>query len=139
MFTALSSIDLLSVLLAFAGNFLVGMIWYSPVVFGNTWMDLVGLTPEKIKKAGGPARAMMVAVGAGFLSALSMAIVFALIDVRTVPQGIIVALLLWLGFNAVSHAKHAAFEGRPARLVAISAGGDLVGAVVMGVILGAWR
>lgn len=139
MFSALFGFNPLSVVVAFIGTFLVGMVWYSPMAFGNTWMSLVGLTPEKMRKAGGPGTAMGMAIGANVAMCLCMAMAFSLMDVRGVPQGIGASLLLWLGFNGLNQVMHAGFEGRPMRLIAITASGDLVSMLVAGIVLSIWR
>jgi hypothetical protein len=38
----------LGVLLAAVATFAVGMLWYSPLVFGKAWMRLNGYTPERM-------------------------------------------------------------------------------------------
>ena len=48
---------------------IVGFIWYNPKVFGNAWMQLTGMTPEKGKEAN-----MGLVFGLTFLFSLFMAL-----------------------------------------------------------------
>ena len=138
MLTSLYSISPLSVVIAFVANVAVGFYWYSPAGFGHAWMKGSGLTQEKLEK-NNPAIAMASAMVLNFLTTLSMAVVFALIDVQGMGQGIGVAVLLWAGFVAATQAKFALFEGRPMQLIALYCGQSFVSFVLMGLVLGVWR
>lgn len=41
-------INILAILLASAVNIFVGIVWYSPMLFGNTWMKLVNKKKEDL-------------------------------------------------------------------------------------------
>ena len=49
--TALSNINWLSVIVATIAAFILGSLWYSPVLFGKVWQKELGLSDEKIKNA----------------------------------------------------------------------------------------
>ena len=44
-------INLIAVLLAAVAMMAVGFFWYSPKGFGKQWMQLSGITPDKISEA----------------------------------------------------------------------------------------
>jgi len=47
------AINYLAVLVATVVNFVLGGLWYSPLLFGKKWMALMNVTEEEIKKKGG--------------------------------------------------------------------------------------
>ena len=137
--SAFSSINLVAIIVAVIANMAVGMIWFSPRVFGIVWMDLAGLTPEKIQKGGGPANAMLLALVMAIVTAVTLSILFVLMDIRTVQDGITVSLLLGIGLLATSQITHGTFENRPLKLTAITLSHEIVGYIVMGIVLALWR
>lgn len=139
MIAAFASIHLVAILTAVIANTIVGMVWYSPGVFGGMWMSLVGLTPEKIKKSGGPGRAIAISVLMSVLTALTLSVLFVLVDVRTVLEGMVVSSLLAVGLLGTIHVTHGVFEMRSFRLLCLSAAHDFVSLLAMGVILALWR
>ena len=50
---------------------LVGIIWYSPFIFGKAWMNASGLTPERLKNINRPMM-MLVAFIFGLMISLSL-------------------------------------------------------------------
>ena len=40
-----------AVLASIASNIVIGALWYSPLLFGNTWLRLLGRKPEDITDA----------------------------------------------------------------------------------------
>ena len=44
-------INYFSLVLAGVASMIVGFIWYSPMLFGNSWMKLSGYTADSLKKA----------------------------------------------------------------------------------------
>jgi hypothetical protein len=58
---------------------------------------------------------------------------------QTALPGIKVGALLWLGFELTAWSTEYAFEVRPLSLLGINAGCWLVGMIIMGGIVGAWK
>ncbi len=138
MLSVLSDIDLISVFFALVGSMLVGIIWYSPMAFGEYWMKLMHRTPDAVDRRKAT-KMLIMSILTNFLTALSLAAIFAFIDVRTVPEGIFVSVILWFGFIAMIQMTHALFEGKSLKLVTFGVAHELVSMMVMGIILGAWR
>ena len=40
-------VDALAVFIAFAANLLLGFVWYSPVLFGERWLMVIGKTRQQ--------------------------------------------------------------------------------------------
>ena len=68
----LSSINWLAAVAAAISAFLLGGLWYSPVLFAKPWMQASGVTEEKAKTANMP-----MVFGIAFMWALLGALCFA--------------------------------------------------------------
>ncbi len=132
----MESINYFAVLVAAAATFLVGGLWYSPVMFQRAWMNANNLTEADL--AGGETGKIF---GLAFVFALVMSLNLAMFlnaPGTTVAWGATAGALtgVWvaLGIGTV-----ALFERRPAAYTAINGGYWFVSLVLMGAILGAWR
>lgn len=130
-----TSVNYWGVALAALAATLLGMIWYSPRLFGKEWMRLVGLSNkdlEKIKKKG-----MIKTYLTSILSQLVMFWVLAVL-LATYPatyfSGIAFAIFVWLGFVATSNAHPFLWEGRPAKLYVLTTAYSLI-ALIIGALL----
>lgn len=107
----LSSVNLVAVLVAAIVNYVFGMIWYSPNLFGTTWgkemgIDMKNMSKEKMKKS----------MITGFIGMLVGAFFIGAIHVMANPGdmkeafhlAILLSLAFWLpaGIGAVAWAQH---------------------------------
>ena len=132
----MDSINYLAVLAAAVATFVVGGIWYSPMLFQRAWMKANNLTEADLA-TGGTGRIFSLA----FLFALVMALNLAMFleePGTTVTWGATAGALtaIWV---ALAIGTVALFERRPAAYTAINGGYWFVSLVLMGAILGAWR
>ncbi len=118
-------------------HWLLGAVWYSPALFASRWMALIGKGPEQFKDSG--LAPYIVAFAANLVMAFILAIVCGYTNANTAIKGAQTGVLLWLGFVATTALSEYLFEGRPKELFMINAGYPLVGLVLMGAILGAWK
>ena len=127
-----------AVLVAGAVSFLIGGLWYSPVLFGNLWMKLIGMNPEDADKSGMGKR-----FGMAFLSALLMSFVvervFYSMKVYLLDEAIAVVVVLWLGFIATTNLGKVLWENKPVKLYFLDCGYYLVSLISMATILNLWR
>lgn len=134
--------NLLAVVVAAIIPMVVGMIWYSPVLFAKRWMALVGKTEEEIRRSG-PAKAYALS----FLAYIVMAYVLghfviyasAFTQTSGIVAGLQTGFWVWLGFVVTSSSSTTLFEFRPSGLYFIMAGYYLVCLLAMGVVLSVWR
>ena len=121
----------------------VGMVWYSPFLFEARWMELSGMTPEKLEALlmkTGPAKIY----GTAFVFSILQAYVMAWLLIKTQSLNILssirVSLALWLLVSLVM-AGGILWEGMPIILLAINSGCYLIQVIVMAVILSLpiWR
>ena len=133
-------INLLAVLVAAVATFVLGGLWYSPLLFGKVWVRAHGYTPEKMESMrAGVGRSYAVS----FLCYLVMATVMALLigstDTVTTLGGVRLGALCWLGFAATIGLTANLFSDKPLATYLLDAGYQLVYMSVMGAILASWR
>jgi hypothetical protein len=130
------SISWLAVIVAAIVKFAIGAVWYQPL-FGKRWRELMKV-PE-----GAMADGLMQAMIVGFVGDLVMAYILARFVAHYgdggIGGGLLVAFMAWLGFVATLMAGQIYYEKKPTELIAINAGYQLVGILVMGAILGVWH
>jgi hypothetical protein len=129
----LLNINLLAVLVAGFAHMATGLIWFMPRFFGRQWMEL---TKQELK----PARQWIAAGIIGHqLIALVLAVVVYLANATTIFEGIIVGILIWIGFVVTLEVGELIWEKIPFKLFAIRIGNHLVALSIAGVILAIWR
>ncbi len=142
----MNSINWFAVLVAGISAFVLGGVWYSPLLFGKAWMSENKLTEEDVKK-GNAAKIY----GWAFVLSLVMAANLAMFLADTpaectgncaqktdITWGTIAGFLagIW-GFAAIAIA--ALFEQKTARYIFINGGYALLALTLMGAIIGVWR
>lgn len=117
--------------------FLLGGLWYSPVLFGRAWMRANGFTDETLKKGGNPA----VIFGGSFVLTLIMALNLGafLSGPANLGWGAAAGFLAGGGWVALSFGVTYLFERKPLSLFFINAGFHAVAFTMMGAIIGAWK
>lgn len=133
-------INYLAVLVAAVASFVIGMIWYSPALFGKAWMKAGGMT-EKSMKAHKKNMGMKVFVS--IVASLIMASVLAhfikYLTATTFAEGMQTGFWLWLGFIATISLGSVLWENKSVKFYLINAGFRLVELLVMGGILAVWQ
>lgn len=139
MNSSLSDVPLnyLAILAATVSTFLLGGLWYSPVLFGRAWMKEIGVDPEAL----GEKEKFGLIMGVSFVLELIMAINLALfIGARgTLAFGLLAGAAAGFGWVALAFGVTYLFERKSLRLFFINAGYHAVAFTTMGAILGAWR
>jgi hypothetical protein len=131
--TSLSGINLWAVLVAGIVHTVIGLIWFMPKMFGNSWIQLTG----KEMKPASPW------IPAGLIGHQMMAFVLALIinlaNVTNVVGGVVAGILVCLGFMVTLEIGELIWEKIPLKLFLIRVGNQLVGLSFAGGILAVWR
>jgi Protein of unknown function (DUF1761) len=130
-------INWLAVVAAALSTFVVGGLWYSPMLFGKIWMRVNGFTEDQVKTFN-QGRAF----AGAFLLALVMSANLAMFladSKTTLSWGIIAGALAGAGWVAAGCAVIALFENRSWQYVLVNGGYLITAFVLMGAILGAWR
>lgn len=133
-------VNLLAVFLAAVSSMVVGAIWYSKSVFGNTWSKLAKVDLSKVPKAS----EMVWLMGSTFVASLLTAYVLAHVTYLSnqffqhdfLQDALATGFWLWLGFVATRIYVHDAFEGRRKKLTVLNAAHELVTIMVMAYVIG---
>jgi len=138
-------VNWLAILVAGIVIFVLGGLWYSPILFSKKWLALQNKTEEQMRaEAAGANMPLMYASAfvTGLITAWAMALVFAPIanDMpMNAAHGALLGAILWLGFAATTSYATALFSGKPRQLWFIDSAYNLVSFVLAGIILAVWR
>lgn len=130
------NLNLWAILLAAVVNMVLGALWYSPVLFANPWMRLIGKKAEDIK---GSSSMYLYAFIAALVTAYVLAHMVDVFGATTVSTGAVTGFWLWLGFVATTSFTENLFSGKPHKLWAINYSYHLVALIINGAILAVWR
>lgn len=113
-------------------------VWYS--VFMSTWLNGIGRTMQWLQSSGmNPAVQYGTALVMALVMATAISCVTQLTGKQTAVRGIKVGALLWAGFVLTTWSTEYIFEVRPISLYLVNAGYWLLGMMLMGAIVGAWK
>jgi hypothetical protein len=130
-------INYLAVLAASVSAFVIGGLWYSPLLFYRAWLAANGFSEADVQK-GSPARIY----GGAFVLTLVMATNLAAFLGRpdtTLSWGATAGALTGAGWVMPGIAVVALFERRPLAYTLVNGGYWTVALALMGAILGGWR
>lgn len=120
---------------------LLGALWYSPLLFANKFVALMRWTPEQVARiqTEGAGKEIALAFLASLVTAYVLAHVVRYAGAESATDGAKTALWLWLGLVATGSLSTVLFEFRPLGLYLISMGYQLFGFLAMGALLAVWR
>ena len=130
----MDNVNYLAVVVAAVSSFLIGGVWYSPVLFAAAWQREAGLTDEQVRKGAGRAfggtavLSLIVATNLGFFLGRHAGIAW----------GTGAGALAGIGWAAASLATVFLFERRSTMLIVIDGGYLAVSYAAMGAIIGVW-
>jgi hypothetical protein len=127
------AINPLAVLVAGIAHMMINLMWFMPKLFGNAWAELTG------KEMKATPRWMAVGFIGHQVIALVLAVIVNLANATTVVGGIVVAVLVWIGFVVTLEIGELICEKTPFKLFMIRVGGHLVALSLAGIILAVWR
>lgn len=133
----MEGVNYLAVLAAAVATFVIGGLWYSPVLFQRAWMRANGLSDADLHKG-----SMGRIFGLSFVFALVMAFNLAMFlnaPGTTVTWGATAGALAGVGWVWPGIATVALFERRSWAYILVNGGYWAASFVVMGAILGGWR
>ncbi len=137
MNNSISQLNWLAIITAALSVFVIGGLWYSPILFGKPWMQENKFTEEDLKKGNMPK-----IFGMTFLFSLIMAFNLAMFlndSKTTLGWGAIAGFLAGFGWVAMSLFIIGQFERKSTRYMLIHCGYAVLSFIVMGIIIGAWR
>ncbi len=121
---------------AFATIF-IGALWYSPLLFGKSWLKAHGYTSDQMRASVG--RNFLVSLICYLVMAFVIAILADYMDISTFQHGALLGFLVWIGFLASMGMTAHLVSGNSWTIYIIDTAYQLVYAVIMGGIIGFWN
>ncbi len=133
-------VNYLAVLVAAVVVFILGWLWYSPLLFYKPWMRLRGLDPDAaMAGAKMPGGKLVLELLRCLVLAYVIARLVALLGVSSWMGGVHFGLLLWIGFPLILLTGSVLWDNVPWKVAAIHAGDWLVKLLVIPIIVSVWR
>lgn len=131
----MSAINWLAVLVAAVSSFIIGGLWYGPLL-GKAWMRASGVSEEETREGN-----MALIFGLSFLLQLVAAVVLAMFigPEADLAFGLAAGGSVGLFWIASALGVVYLFERRPLAHWAVNSGYQVVAYLVMGAILGVWH
>ncbi len=129
-------VNYLAVLVAAVAAFVLGWLWYSPLLFFKPWMRLRGLDPEAaMKNAKMPGGKLVIEFARCFVLAFVIARLMGLLGVTSWLIAIHSGFMLWIGFPLILLTGSVLWDNVPWKVAAIHAGDWLVKLLVIPLIV----
>jgi hypothetical protein len=139
-FDVLGDLNWLAVIVAALAYFILGGIWYAPPVMGKAWMKASGIDMADTEE--GPPPIVFVAPLFGYLfAAAATAMIAVSTGTDTVSEGIVLGLVIGIGYAATLTAVMATFESKkpqPMMWAVITAVYNIIGLLITSVIISVW-
>jgi len=133
----MQEINVLAVLAAAFSAFVVGGLWYSPLLCGSGWMRANGFNEEQVNAF---PKGRMFGWSVPLLLVMAMNLAIFLADEKTDwVWGMTAGVLAGAGWVATGLGVVALFENRSWAYILINGGYNIVAFALMGLIIGAWR
>lgn len=132
-----SNLNLWAVVVAWIINCAVGAYWYSPAGFAKQWKKHTGIDILKIPEKEAT-RILGFVVLAGFIQALTLAVVIHSIGITTAMEGLVAGVVLWLGLTAATTVGVTLYSRRSWKFLWLNSSYFLLVMAVNSVILAIW-
>ncbi len=127
-----------AILVAAIADWLLGAVWFT--AFANQWKEGLRMPPEQLQQYMSHPNfwPYLISLLCSFLMAYAIARLVASAATHSLFRGITVGVLLGLA-AAVAMITNMVFEARIASFILICAAYPLLGCILMGIIIGAWK
>ena len=131
----LSVLNWLAILVATVAGFALGGLWYGPL-FGEAWLSALGKMANDIQPSATP---FVISFFTALITAVVLALFINATNISTLGGGVMIGLLVGIGFIATAMASDSAFGDTGLNLWLIQSGYRVLYSVIMGAILAVWR
>jgi hypothetical protein len=133
-------VNYLAVLVAAIAVFVLGWLWYSPLLFYKPWMRARGMDPA-VAMAGAkmPAGKLVIELVRCIVLAYVIARFVALLGISSWMGAVHFGILAWIGFPVILLTGSILWESVPVKVAAIHAGDWLVKLLVIPIIVSVWH
>ncbi len=130
-------VNFLAVVVAGLVAMVIGALWYSPMLFGKSWMKMVGMSAKDMKaaKAAGMSKYYAIALLGQFVMAYVLSVVLGVFSPESMIEALKIGFWMWLGFIATTTISGVLWEKKPLKLYVLNNAYSLVVLVVMAGVL----
>jgi Protein of unknown function (DUF1761) len=133
-------VNYLAVVVAAVAVFVLGWLWYSPLLFYKPWMRLRGLDPGAAMASGKmPAGKLVIELGRCLVLAYVIAVLVGALGLTSWMGAVHFGLMVWFGFPVILLTGSVLWDNVPWKVAAIHAGDWLVKMLVIPLIVSLWR
>jgi uncharacterized membrane protein YkvI len=136
----LGAINWLAVLVGAAIYFVLGAVWYSPVLFARPWQAAIGWDESRPQPQTNPLTYAIPAV-LYLIAAVATALLAAATATDTLVEGVVLGLITGVGFALPMVGVEATFDPnkpKPIPWFAITTAYHLIGFVILAVVIAIW-
>lgn len=135
-----SHLNWLAVVVAAVAYFMIGGLWYSKLLFANTWIKSTGIDMNKPDAKKGVGGIMAFTFILEFVICLALAVLaYRLMLTGGVMSGLKLGLFTGICFSATVICISYLYQGKPKVLTLIDGGYHIAGNIVAAVILCCWH
>jgi len=134
----MKKINFWAVIIAAAVAFVLGALWYGPLLFGKVYLEVRAMNPAMANMRP-PAWELVGEFAKNLVVAFVIAYFVVRLDVGDWKNALQLGLWIWVGFQAMLLMGAVLHEHMPWTLYAIHAGDALMKTLLTTVILGVWR
>lgn len=136
MQNAFASLNWIAIIVAAVSAFILGGLWYSPVMFAKRWMKESGVTEESARNSN-----LIRTFGFSFILALVASFFLALFigNDTGAAYGALAGFMAGLGWVFTFMGISYLFEARTLTHFLINAGYSVISLTIMGFIIGVWQ
>jgi len=129
-------INIIAVFIIAGIYFVLGWLWYSPVLFGKMWMNSINKKPEDLQMG---AKEIIGSIVISIIMPMFFAILLELVDNYNIITGILISLIIWVGFVAPFELYAVFYVGKSFKTYLIDIFYHLAGLLIAGIILSLWQ
>ena len=120
------AVGILPLVIGAVFNMGLGALWYSNILFAKPWMEESGVTEEAMKDTAGMGQVYGMTLLMAVVTSYVVGFIVTNMGMMNVGQGIMLAIVLWLGTDLPMVIKNWGFEGRTLKLGLINHSYQLV-------------
>jgi hypothetical protein len=136
----LGSLNWLAVIVAAVIYFVLGALWYSPVMFARPWQAAIGWDASRQPPQMNP-MTYVVPLVLYLVASIATGLMAAATGTDTLAEGVTLGLVTGIGYALTMTGVEATFDPnkpRPMTWFAITAAYHVIGFVILGVVIAIW-
>jgi len=137
----MTHVNIWSIIVASVVAYVIGALWYSPVLFGKEWMRLKGISEKDITEESkrGVWKLYLVQLITTVVLFCVLGFIVTATGSITAGDGIFLAFIAWLGFSLMPAIGDMLWNKMPFKLLLITQVCALVSWLIGGAIIGGWN